>query len=305
MDGSGPPLTTAEQIPSGAGRGDPPTFRSLAEMMEFAQLMAAAGPAVPRYLRHNPGTCLAICQQAQEWGMSPFAVAGKSYLASNGDDEKIAFESQLVHALIEARAPLVGRLRFEIVGEGDDRRCKVWGTFCGEIEPHTYISEPLRALRGSASAAQAPAHRNPMWTTQPEVQLFYSASRQWCRLFAPDILLGIYTPEELQRSVEEPVTVAGSSLADRLRDHASGKAFSALRVAADIQAAMDPLPAPNADNEAPAIDQASPPKDRDSGLVGSEQPMAETATSTPERRRRRTRTRRRPLHHAPRKWPRP
>jgi len=93
------------------------TFRTMTEVMEFAKLMSLAGVAVPPHLRGNPGACLAICVQATEWQMSPFAVANKSYDVANyskdGPIERLSYESQLLHAVLEARAPLQGRLRVE------------------------------------------------------------------------------------------------------------------------------------------------------------------------------------------------
>lgn len=196
-------------------------FTSMMEVMEFAKLMAVAGAAIPPHLRGNPGACLAISIQALEWRMSPFAVANKSYLVNNRGEERIAYESQLVHAVIEARAPMQGRLRHEIVGEGDERRCKVWGTFKGEADPHTYTSETLAKLRDARGRNdRGQVKGSPLWETNPEVQLFYSASRQWCRLYAPDVLLGIYAKDELDAAESaRDVTPAKPvpAIADRLK----------------------------------------------------------------------------------------
>ena len=187
-------------------------FSSVVEMMEFAKLMAVSGVAVPAHCRGQPGVCLAIVTQAQEWRMSPYSVARQSYLAN----DNIAYQSQIIHAIVEARAPLKNRLRYEIVGEDDARRCKVWGTFKGEDKPHEYISETLgklRAARGKNDRGQTKG--SPLWETLPEVQLFYSASRQWARLFCPDVILGIYAVDEL------PDDQPGSGVSDfaqRLRD---------------------------------------------------------------------------------------
>jgi hypothetical protein len=55
--------------------------------------------------------------------MCPFGIAEKSYAVTNRGEEKIAFESQLIHAVVEARAPLNGRLRYEVIGESQHRLC--------------------------------------------------------------------------------------------------------------------------------------------------------------------------------------
>ena len=87
--------------------------------MEFAKLMAVSEIGVRKHLRGNPGACLAVTVQALEWRMSPYAVANKSYLVN----DQIAWESQLVQAVILQRAPIKGRIRYSFEGEGGKRRC--------------------------------------------------------------------------------------------------------------------------------------------------------------------------------------
>jgi hypothetical protein len=185
--------------------------------------MAVSGAAVPPWLRKNPGGCLAICSRALRWKMDPFAVAEQSYMVSNKGVESVAFMSQLVHAVVESRAPLKGRLRHEIIGEGDERRCKVSGTFRGEDKPHEYTSQTLKTM-----LEQRPKRRDgegfggsPLWETNPEVQLAYSAVRQWARLHSPDTLLGVYALDELDEAEMIDVTPPSeqvTDLAQRLRD---------------------------------------------------------------------------------------
>jgi RecT family len=212
-------------------------LETMGQMMEFAKLMSVSGSAVPKYLRGNPGGCLAICSRALRWHMDPFAVAEKSYQVINKGEERIAFEAQLVHAVITALAPLKARLRYEIIGVDDERRCKVWGTFKGEHEPHVYTSETLGKIK-----ANRPKRRegdgyggSPLWDSTPEVQLAYSAVRQWCRLFSSETLLGVYSRDELEDDGPVDVTPI-TSLANRLRDakkaHAGeSRGFDAAHVA--------------------------------------------------------------------------
>lgn len=183
------------------------TLKDMGQVMEFAKMMAVSGSAVPVYLRGNPGGCLAICSRALRWGMDPFAVAEKSYLMKNpkSGEERIAYESQIIHAVVTARAPLKQRLRSEIIGTGDERICRVWGTFKGEDTPHEYKSPTLKVMKENR-----PKRRDgegyggsPLWDSIPEVQLTYSTVRQWCRLHASEVLLGVYSKDELEDSGSE------------------------------------------------------------------------------------------------------
>jgi hypothetical protein len=167
----------------------------------MANRLSRGEVAVPVHCRGKMGVCHAIILQALEWRMPIMSVINKSYVVSNKGVERIAYESQMIHAVIERNAPLKGRLRYEILGEGDDRRCKVWGTFNNEIKPHEYTSQALGVLRDARGRnEQGVIKGSPLWDKDPEVQLFYSASRQWARLFCPDVILGAYTPEDPQWS---------------------------------------------------------------------------------------------------------
>jgi RecT family len=195
-------------------------FQNMIEVMEFSKLMSVAGLAVPPHLRGEPGTCLAVCVQALEWRFSPFAVANKSY-SVNG---RIAYESQLIHAVIEARAPLVHRLKCEYEGAGETRVCIVTGLLKNEVEPIAYRSPEFSKITPKNS---------PLWKTDPDQQLWYYASRAWARRFCPDVLLGVYSKDELQDShigADNARDVTPKpSVADRLKGN-KGRGFSASHV---------------------------------------------------------------------------
>lgn len=176
------------------------SFSSALEVMDFAKMMAVSGNFVRKDFRGNPGMCLAVTFQAIEWHMSPFAVASKAYVVN----DQVAYESQLIHAIIESRAPLQHRLDCEYDGEGLDRVCVVTGQFTnGDVRE--YRSPKLKDIS---------PRNSPLWKTDPDQQLWYYASRAWARKWCPDVLMGIYTPDEareLPPSVDE-----GSGLHARL-----------------------------------------------------------------------------------------
>lgn len=160
-------------------------FRTMAEVMDFAKLMSVSKQAVPPHCREQVGVCLGITIQAIEWMMSPFAVANKSYVVN----DRLGYESQLIHAVIEQRAPITARLRHEFFGEGAKRRCRVWATAKGESEPLEYTSPEFGTITPKNS---------PLWKTKPDLQLYYNTSRDWARVFFPDVILGVYSTDELE-----------------------------------------------------------------------------------------------------------
>jgi hypothetical protein len=165
-------------------------FENMLQVMEFAKLMAVADIGVPKHLRGNPGACMRVALQADEWGFSPFAVADKSYIVN----ERMAYESQLIHAVVEKRAPLQERLRPSWSGEGPTRRCKVVGILIGERDPFVWEGPELQQIK---------VKNSPEWAANPDKQLFYHASRDWARIFVPDVLLGVYERDELRAAEDD------------------------------------------------------------------------------------------------------
>lgn len=189
-------------------------FQNMVEVMEFAKCMAVADTAVPKHLRGNPGMCLAVCVQALEWRFSPFAVANKSYVVN----DRIGYESQLVHAVIEQRAPIIGRLRHKFEGEEGQRRCIVTATLRETGETLEYISPPFEKIQPKNS---------PLWKTKPDLQLYYNTSRDFCRAYFPDVLLGVYSQEELRDHVgpDNAKDVSKPDVASRLKGN-KGRGFN-------------------------------------------------------------------------------
>lgn len=175
----------------------------------IANVMASSKFAVPKHLQGNTGDCLAIIMQSAQWQMDPFAVAQKTHQI-NG---VLGYEAQLVNAVITNRAPITGRLNFEwygdwakINGKEDkswDKGIKVWATLKGETSPREI----------DVSMGQVGSVRNsPLWVSDPRQQLAYLAIKRWSRLYTPDVILGVYTPDEIAEREELDVTPVQSTV---------------------------------------------------------------------------------------------
>lgn len=175
----------------------------------IASVMASSKFAVPKHLQGNTGDCLAIIMQSAQWQMDPFAVAQKTHQI-NG---VLGYEAQLVNAVITNRAPITGRLNFEwygdwakINGKEDkswDKGIKVWATLKGETSPREI----------DVSMGQVGSVRNsPLWVSDPRQQLAYLAIKRWSRLYTPDVILGVYTPDEIAEREELDVTPVQSTV---------------------------------------------------------------------------------------------
>jgi hypothetical protein len=182
------------------GAGGAINFQNMTDIMEFAKLMSISGVAVPKHLRDNPGACLAIVIQASEWIMSPYAVANKSYSVN----DRMGYEAQLVAAVILRRAPIKSRFSYTYTGEGDKRVCTVKVTTTDD-EVVTHSSPPFGLITPKNS---------PLWKSDPDQQQGYHTARAMCRRHFPDVLLGVYTMDELQDAPMEPRTATGRVVTD-------------------------------------------------------------------------------------------
>jgi len=192
-------------------------------MNRLATVMASGRSTIPQHLRGSVGDCFAVVMQAARWGMDPFAVAQKTHLV-NGI---LGYEAQLVNAVINTRAPITGRLEYEwggdwskVIGKTERREskkegkegsfywvpawshqdedglyCKVWATLRGENKPR----ELTLFLK------QATVRNSMLWAADPKQQLAYLAIKRWARLYCPDVILGVYTPDEIDQPLEKEI----------------------------------------------------------------------------------------------------
>ncbi|EBS3741940.1 recombinase RecT [Salmonella enterica subsp. enterica serovar Saintpaul] len=174
-------------------------------LVRFATLMADSKATVPQHLAGKPADCLAVTMQAAQWGMNPFAVAQKTHVV-NGT---LGYEAQLVNAVVSSSSLLSTRLNYRWDGD--------WSKVNGKSDKSPSLTVTVSAvLKGEAepreltiSMAQAGVRNSPLWEQDPRQQLAYLCVKRWARLHAPDVLLGVYTPDELQETtprVERDIT---------------------------------------------------------------------------------------------------
>ena len=212
-----------------------------ARMEHLAEIMSTGTATIPAHFRGSKGDCFAVIMQAAQWGMNPYAVAQKTHLVKG----TLGYEAQLVNAAITTMAPITGRLQFEwygpwekVVGKfttktgangsyqvpgwkpADEAGCgvKVWATMKGEKEPRV-----LELL-----LVQATVRNSTLWGGDPKQQLAYLAVKRWSRLYCPDVILGVYTPDEIDEAKppiknitpkkEKPAVNQSDALLDKIKN---------------------------------------------------------------------------------------
>lgn len=221
-------------------------FDALEKIERFAAKMAKARGTVPAHIAGNEGDCMAIVMQSMQWGMNPFAVAQKTFSIKG----VLGYEAQLINAVITARAPIKSRIQYEWLGTSEQ-----WNKIIGNFEEKTSTKKndehgnpakyrvpkwniaderPLgvkvwATLRGEESPreltimlSQARTRNSTLWVDDPKQQLAYLAIKRWARLYCPDVILGVYSPDELMEREELDVTPSGDSQVIKKHQGASG-----------------------------------------------------------------------------------
>lgn len=157
---------------------------NMEQAMKLAEMMSGA-KLVPVHLQGKSADCLLVIEQASRWKMSPFAVAQCTSVIQG----KLMYEGKLVAAVVNANGGLEERLSFDYKGTGETRAITVSGKFRGEKDPRT-VDVALKDVKTA----------NSMWQKQPDQQLMYSGTRAWARRHAPELMLGVYSPEEFDQN---------------------------------------------------------------------------------------------------------
>lgn len=184
-------------------------------LYKLASTMAQGVATVPKHLQGNVADCFAVCTQAHLWSMNPFAVAQKTHISQSG---ALGYEAQLVNAAITTLAPIQQRPDYEflgdwskILGKVEEREGKSGGKYFGatwkKVDEDGLGVIVRCTLKGESAPrevqvmlTQAYPRFSTQWATDPQQQICYLAIRKWARRFTPDVLLGVYTPEELSEA---------------------------------------------------------------------------------------------------------
>ncbi len=193
-------------------------------MMRIAELMAKSHMAVPPYLRENVGACFAVVQQAMRWNADPWAVALKTHVVN----EMVSYESQLIGAVLNASGAIQeAALQDEYFGPWE----KVIGNFVereskyqnkdGSAKTYRKLNTTLEDEKGvgirvsatlvgesqprvlTLQMSQASVRNSTLWADDPQQQLFYLAQKRWARKYTPGVILGLYSPDELEQDEDK------------------------------------------------------------------------------------------------------
>jgi hypothetical protein len=164
---------------------------NVAEAVQLAETIAKAS-LVPKHLQNKPGDCLLVVMQAQRWGMDALSVAQCTSIVHG----RLCYEGKLVAAVLYSMGAVEGRLHYEIKGSGQNASIVVTGTPRGGNGPQS-VTGTVKDWRTFGKDKETGQRIDNAWDKMPEDMLVYRGTRQWARRYAPEALLGVYTPDEM------------------------------------------------------------------------------------------------------------
>lgn len=144
---------------------------------------------VPKEYQRNEGNCIIAIEMANRLKVSPMMVMQNLYIV-NG---RPAWSSQYIIAMINNSKKYKTEIKYKIEGEGDDRSCMAYvEDYNGNIVEGPVISMKMAKDEGWSTK------NGSKWKTMPDVMLRYRAASFFGRLNCPDMVMGMYSVEEVQ-----------------------------------------------------------------------------------------------------------
>ena len=150
--------------------------------------MLASSSLIPKDFQGNVQNTMIALEMANRIGASPLMVMQNLYVIHG----KPSWSSTFIIAAINA-CKRFSPLRFEMGGEGEEYGCYAWAY---DTSNKDKLDGPKITLK-MANAEGWVSKAGSKWKTMPELMLRYRAAAFFGRLYAPDIMMGMQTQEEV------------------------------------------------------------------------------------------------------------
>lgn len=184
-----PATTTGENQPAIANQSNDAERFGL--MQRKAQLFAAS-PLIPESLRAGGAQqALANCYigltMAEAMGENPLTVLQNIHIVKG----KAGFSAQFMIARANASGVFRGRINWRMKGQGDTLSAEAYATLAETGEEVSFaVDMGMAKAEGWTS--------NPKYKSVPHLMLRYRSATFLVRLYAPDVMFGYHTAEEVQ-----------------------------------------------------------------------------------------------------------
>ncbi len=139
--------------------------------------------------------CFLIVNQAVGWRMDPFAVAQCASVVHG----RVCFEGKLIAAVLD------NLLGVKLEYQWDDKQGDALGIIVSAVGDDGELvcnkDGTPKTVKGTVGEWKTTSKGSP-WPNQPRKQLAYRGAREWARLHKPSVMLGVYTPDDMDATAE-------------------------------------------------------------------------------------------------------
>jgi hypothetical protein len=175
-----------------------PAF-SESQSFEHAQRVAkmlSSSSLIPKEYQGNIQNTMIALEISNRTGASPLMVMQNLYIVHG----KPSWSSTFIVASINSCGKF-SPLRYDMQGTGKDLSCLAWAY-------DKATGDKLEGVRITMAMAEAEGWINKAgskWKTMPELMIRYRAAAFFGRLYAPEIMMGMHTVEEIEDISGKPV----------------------------------------------------------------------------------------------------
>jgi hypothetical protein len=155
--------------------------------------MLSSSNLIPEAYRGNIQNTMIALEMANRIGASPLMVMQNLYIVHG----KPSWSSSFIIASLNA-CHRFSPLRFEMSGEGDEYGCAAWAYDLATKDKLEGPKVTMIMAKNEGWVSKA----GSKWKTMPELMFRYRAAAFFGRLYAPDILMGMQTAEEVFDTVQ-------------------------------------------------------------------------------------------------------
>lgn len=152
----------------------------------------------------NIGNCVIALEMAQRLNAAPLMVMQNLYDV-NG---RPAWSSQFIIAMINNSRKYRTPIQYEIGGDGDGRYCYAWAE---DYEGNKVVGPTISVKMAKDEGWYGKS--GSKWKTMPDVMLRYRAASFFGRLHCPDMIMGIYSRDEVIELGDEDYSFADAAQA--------------------------------------------------------------------------------------------
>lgn len=195
---------TQAREPVSAGFGTKEGF----ELMLRQAKWLSSSDLVPKQFQGNIANAVIALEMANRMGASPLSVMQNIYIVHG----KPGWSAQFIIAAVNTTGKFTP-IRYEIKGEGEKKACIAWATekATGERLESPPVSIAMAKVEGWLDK------QGSKWKTMPDLMLRYRTATLFGRLYAPEVLMGMKTVDEIEDAGPEALSPAAEIAANANR----------------------------------------------------------------------------------------